>query len=471
MKRTLKKLFRVVLFVILLALLVHTALLLYWGLQLHRTLAAIRAAGDPITVAQTAPKPIPDDRNSAIVYKQVLDLCDKVWQTNPQALRAVEAFTTAAPEDQPKLAAPARAGVNEFAAIFPLIDKAQCRKDCVVSAGMAQDPNWPDWMFVPSGIKGLQTPSVVLQSKALLDARDGDIDAAVDDLIRNLRLGEAAASHPRGVISGASMRCRFVRTTLATALDIAHAHPFDTPQAHRLYMEFAKIDLDSLYLEGQKADRAQLCSLFDASRRDMTAYLYALLGTVPVLRVTPYSRALPNPLPEDGNPPMPGKLTRFKDSVAAYLWRPISYKDEQCYIQRYNESLKLSRLPYRMALKQGSPAPLYARITGLPHCRPFINAWLVRDKDKAYIGLGMLAMALQAYHSKFGHYPPSFADLRPYPRWKLPEDPFSGKPLVYRRSSGGFTIYSIGPDLKDDGGKPLNRRTPQTGDIVMTCGQ
>jgi hypothetical protein len=31
-------------------------------------------------------------------------------------------------------------------------------------------------------------------------------------------------------------------------------------------------------------------------------------------------------------------------------------------------------------------------------------------------------------------------------------DPFSGKPLMLRRSERGWTIYSVGENLKDDAG-------------------
>ena len=33
-----------------------------------------------------------------------------------------------------------------------------------------------------------------------------------------------------------------------------------------------------------------------------------------------------------------------------------------------------------------------------------------------------------------------------------PVDPFTGKPLEYRREGDGFLIYSAGPDGRDDGG-------------------
>ena len=39
------------------------------------------------------------------------------------------------------------------------------------------------------------------------------------------------------------------------------------------------------------------------------------------------------------------------------------------------------------------------------------------------------------------------------------QDPFREKPLIYSPSKDGFLIYSVGPDLKDDGGRPRNVKT------------
>jgi hypothetical protein len=43
---------------------------------------------------------------------------------------------------------------------------------------------------------------------------------------------------------------------------------------------------------------------------------------------------------------------------------------------------------------------------------------------------------------------------------------------VYRREGAGFVVYSFGPDMKDDGGKPLQysqNQDPPQGDIVWRC--
>jgi hypothetical protein len=50
----------------------------------------------------------------------------------------------------------------------------------------------------------------------------------------------------------------------------------------------------------------------------------------------------------------------------------------------------------------------------------------------------------------------------------VPVDPCGGKPLHYTLKDGGtaFQLYSIGPDLKDDLGRPAKYVGAEQGDIV-----
>jgi len=51
---------------------------------------------------------------------------------------------------------------------------------------------------------------------------------------------------------------------------------------------------------------------------------------------------------------------------------------------------------------------------------------------------------------------------------EVPIDPFSGKPLAYKRVSESFILYSWGQDLDDDGGtRSVWGRSPQGGDQVF----
>jgi hypothetical protein len=64
-------------------------------------------------------------------------------------------------------------------------------------------------------------------------------------------------------------------------------------------------------------------------------------------------------------------------------------------------------------------------------------------------------IALQRYEQDKGQYPDSLNDLIAAGYLKeLPIDPWSDKPLIYRKTESSFTLYSVGLNLKDDGGIP-----------------
>jgi hypothetical protein len=77
----------------------------------------------------------------------------------------------------------------------------------------------------------------------------------------------------------------------------------------------------------------------------------------------------------------------------------------------------------------------------------------VPDKAKtrwdAERALAMNGLALRAAKEQSGEFPASLADLKGFGGM---QDPFTGKALMYRRKGEGFVLYSVGPDLKDDGG-------------------
>lgn len=63
-----------------------------------------------------------------------------------------------------------------------------------------------------------------------------------------------------------------------------------------------------------------------------------------------------------------------------------------------------------------------------------------------------IAIGLELYRRKTGAYPQSLADLAPKYLPSIPLDPCDGKPMRYKLVDGRPLIYSIGTDLKDDGG-------------------
>jgi len=59
------------------------------------------------------------------------------------------------------------------------------------------------------------------------------------------------------------------------------------------------------------------------------------------------------------------------------------------------------------------------------------------------------------YKHRFGAYPGSLDVLRSKLKVDVPVDPMSGKDFVYKRQGDGFLLYSIGANMRDDGGKSV----------------
>ena len=72
-----------------------------------------------------------------------------------------------------------------------------------------------------------------------------------------------------------------------------------------------------------------------------------------------------------------------------------------------------------------------------------------------------LGLAAVRYKQEHGAYPP---DLRALGAQDI-LDPFTGQPFIYHPEPNGFFLYSVGPDLADDGGRKYDSKTKK-GDIV-----
>ena len=75
-----------------------------------------------------------------------------------------------------------------------------------------------------------------------------------------------------------------------------------------------------------------------------------------------------------------------------------------------------------------------------------LRAWAKRDV--ARVGLG-----LELHRAEKGEYPDSVDALAPEYLNEVPPDPFTGKPLRYVKTNKGFSVYSVGENLKDDAGR------------------
>lgn len=77
-----------------------------------------------------------------------------------------------------------------------------------------------------------------------------------------------------------------------------------------------------------------------------------------------------------------------------------------------------------------------------------------------------IAFALAAYQRDHGRYPAKLEMLAPAYLPRVPGDIFSGKALIYRPTEKGYTLYSVGINERDDGGRSY-QDDPRGDDLVV----
>jgi hypothetical protein len=75
-------------------------------------------------------------------------------------------------------------------------------------------------------------------------------------------------------------------------------------------------------------------------------------------------------------------------------------------------------------------------------------------RQQAKASLLICELGIRIYQSEHASPPEKLADLVPDYLPAEPQDPFGKGALVYRRTSSGYVLYSVGRDGLDDGGRP-----------------
>jgi len=94
--------------------------------------------------------------------------------------------------------------------------------------------------------------------------------------------------------------------------------------------------------------------------------------------------------------------------------------------------------------------------------RPSLSQIVILDlRNIAGLRTAQAAIAIQRYRLATGKLPETLENLVPDYLETVPQDPFDGKELRYKKLETGYVVYSIGEDLSDDGGIEMPRTTKE----------
>jgi hypothetical protein len=155
------------------------------------------------------------------------------------------------------------------------------------------------------------------------------------------------------------------------------------------------------------------------------------------------------------------------DDISGIPFRPILelYKavgmadaDAILYLDIMDEYIKSIQLPPAQRLEAAKAIDTRLQSTSQVHIMlhsimPALSRITIIDlRTIAYLRTARTALAIERYRLAAGRLPDTLADLVPAYLDAVPTDPFDGNEMRYKKLETGFVVYSIGEDLRDDGG-------------------
>ncbi len=135
-----------------------------------------------------------------------------------------------------------------------------------------------------------------------------------------------------------------------------------------------------------------------------------------------------------------------------------SAEDHVCGLGMMTGLVEASRRPFdeQWAAARAVPQPadgdrryLYTLLFSLSVGKPVDSA----PRTRGWLLATAAGVACERYRRRFGRWPDSLDAIPKDILAAVPNDPFTGKPLTFRRLPDGVTVYSVGPDGRDDGGR------------------
>ena len=397
-----------------------------WGRQLDAEIEAIKARGEPVTVADIPQPQVPDSQNAALIYQ-------KAFKALPESDNELEIIQTLKKGD-PVSIARASELLKPYESALRLTEKAASMPQCAFPPTDRND-------FMNSPERKLRTLAVFLAYKARLSAGQGDAVEALRYIKLILRMPMCYEKQGRLI----AFLCGTTRLSIASSSlrKCAARVTINEAQARELYELFGKPDVRRMYVLMLQAERAYTSDSLTLSRTDPNRWLRKTAG------------------PQYKPPPL------WTDPIGLIWLKVFSIRDQTAYLHSMTQVINNVDLTYQQFKSRGvgdQGIPFYAIITRTLRTGTFATY----SRSRADIAGSQIFLALLAYHDRYGSYPQTLDELRAKLGWPLQKDPFTGKDFIYRQQGKGFVLYSLDEDLQDNGGitytKPSQYGAPR--DIV-----
>jgi len=329
------------------------------------------------------------------------------------------------------------------------------------------------WNAVLPGVRASRELAIALVTRAMLRLGEGKDEEAWQDLLACHRLGRLLAQ-------GALL----IDGLVGVAIDQIAC------RADLAFVE--KTQPDSGKASAYIRDLRALASLPGVKRQINLGERFAILDTIMAVDRNGFTALttiregdnIPKPPAEaflngiDWNPALEFANGWYDKAVEALDERDRASRNrklahlETDFLALQNKFLdgtvRLSELdPATPASERGKIVGEYFVPVLFPAARKVLDA---HDRGEQSLENVIVAFALAAYKRDKGSYPDLLDALAPKYLQAIPKDRFSEKPLLYKPSSEGYLLHSVGPNGENDGGRGLDD-DPKGDDIVVRMPQ
>jgi hypothetical protein len=269
-------------------------------------------------------------------------------------------------------------------------------------------------------------------------AHDGEADRAIESCQGILNAGRAFEGDPI-----------LIAHLIRIAMQSIHVHSVE-----RVFAQSEPSEAALRVLQSQLALEIKESSILPAMRGERAGFhhLFANLENGKA-----QLRGLGNWRPDTN-------ISRIDKALAeAYPRSLLKFYPE--YLTHMNRTVEVARLPHHERMPKLTQLEEECKTTSniLISClgRALTKVCRADARGQALLRSAMAAAACERYRqSHQGKQWPASLDVLVKARSleAVPIDPFDGQPLRFRRTEDGVVIYSIGPDLKDDGGITVDEK-------------
>jgi hypothetical protein len=374
------------------------------GAALESRLQTIRDAGHPLCLADLAREPIPPEKNAAVYYRRARGDLQAISH-ELEAVRKSDGWPYGALslEDLQTI----ERAMSAYPDVISLVRKAADCPDSYSDTdyGVTVVELWSSEMGGLAEVQSDRSVARYLGDRCLMLTAKGDRDEALRTCILGLQLSRHLDNEPLLMAHGVAMIVR--RTGIATANRVLRSGPVGDSARDALDAELARHDLTEAYRQALITERG--CGL---------------------------------------------ACLKYKNR--GHFWPVRGFWNNAVihYLDVMDIQLALASQPYHQVLRAG-PTAVSEPLVPWDLFTYFLSqashrAREATERNRATMRCLRILNAVTRLEQQ-GVEVTGFVDL------KLPEeetiDPFTGKPLVMKKLPDGWVIYSVGANLKDDGGK------------------